>query len=118
RVGGWVMLGGAAGSSDFDAYLGVLQANPGLASFAFVLALIGFGAKAGIVPAHVWLPEAHPVAPSHASALMSGAMIKVGIYGLIRILTMLATPAPWGGWLLIAVAASSGIPGELCALAR
>ena len=84
----------------------------------FVLALIGFGAKAGIVPAHVWLPEAHPVAPSHASALMSGAMIKVGIYGLVRILTVLGTPEPWWGWLLIAVGASSGVLGVLFALAQ
>jgi hydrogenase-4 component B len=114
----FVMLGGAAGSSDFDAYSGVLQANPGLASSAFVLALIGFGAKAGIVPAHVWLPEAHPVAPSHASALMSGAMIKVGIYGLVRMLTLLGPPHAWWGWLLIAIGASSGVLGVLFALAQ
>ena len=52
----------------------------------FVLALIGFGAKAGFVPFHVWLPEAHPAAPSHVSALMSGVMIKMGLYGLLRVL--------------------------------
>ncbi|MCX7075556.1 MAG: proton-conducting transporter membrane subunit, partial [Methylococcales bacterium] len=52
-------------------------------SVAFILALIGFGMKAGLVPIHVWLPEAHPVAPSHISALMSGVMLKVAIYGLI-----------------------------------
>ena len=114
----FVMLGQAAGSSDFDAYRGVLQANPGLASLVFILALIGFGSKAGIVPAHVWLPEAHPVAPSHASALMSGAMIKVGIYGLIRMLTLLGPPQPWWGWLLIAIGASSGILGVLFAVAQ
>jgi len=94
----FVLLGGLAGSSDFDAYGGVLKAAPTLCSVVFVLALIGFGSKAGIVPAHVWLPEAHPVAPSHASALMSGAMIKIGIYGLVRILTLLGTPQPWWGW--------------------
>ena len=114
----FVMLGQAAGSSDFDAYRGVLQANPGLASLVFILALIGFGSKAGIVPVHVWLPEAHPVAPSHASALMSGAMIKVGIYGLVRILTLLGPPQPWWGWLLIAIGASSGVLGVLFAMAQ
>lgn len=114
----FVVLGGAAGSSDFDAYRDVLQNNPGLASLVFVLALIGFGSKAGIVPAHVWLPEAHPVAPSHVSALMSGAMIKVGIYGLVRMLTLLGPPQPWWGWLLIATGASSGILGVLFALAQ
>ena len=96
----------------------VLKDNPALCSAVFVLALIGFGSKAGIVPAHVWLPEAHPVAPSHASALMSGAMIKVGIYGLVRILTLLGTPQPWWGWVLIAIGASSGVLGVLFALAQ
>ena len=117
-LGLFVLLGGLAGSSDFDAYGAALRANPTLGSVVFVLALVGFGAKAGIVPAHVWLPEAHPVAPSHASALMSGAMIKIGIYGLVRILAMLGTPQPWWGWVLIAIGASSGVLGVLFALAQ
>ncbi len=114
----FVMLGELAGSSDFAAYPAALTAHPELCSLAFLLALVGFGSKAGIVPAHVWLPEAHPVAPSHASALMSGAMIKVGIYGLVRMLTMLGTPPAWWGWLLLAIGASSGILGVLFALAQ
>src|SRR6185437_6755752 len=114
----FVLLGELAGGSDFTSYEAVLRDNPALCSAAFVLALIGFGAKAGIVPAHIWLPEAHPVAPSHASALMSGAMIKVGIYGLVRMLTLLGPPQPWWGWLLIAIGASSGILGVLFALAQ
>ena len=61
----------------------------GVAGLIFVLALVGFGAKAGFVPFHVWLPEAHPAAPSHVSALMSGVMIKMGLYGLLRVLTFL-----------------------------
>src|SRR6266567_6669149 len=69
----FVMVGGLAGTSDFSGYAAVLRDNPALSSGVFLLALVGFGSKAGIVPAHVWLPEAHPVAPSHASALMSGA---------------------------------------------
>ena len=89
----FVLLGDFAGTSDFAGFAGVLRGDPALASTVFVLALIGFGSKAGIVPAHVWLPEAHPAAPSHASALMSGAMIKVGIYGLVRMLTLLGPPA-------------------------
>jgi hydrogenase-4 component B len=114
----FVLVGGLAGTSDFAGYGAALRDNPALSSGVFLLALIGFGSKAGIVPAHVWLPEAHPVAPSHASALMSGAMIKVGIYGLVRILTLLGTPAPWWGWLLIAIGASSGVLGVLFALAQ
>ncbi|MBI3104286.1 MAG: hydrogenase 4 subunit B [Candidatus Rokubacteria bacterium] len=58
---------------------------PGVRDAAFVLALFGFGAKAGVVPLHVWLPMAHPVAPSHVSALMSGVVIKMGVYGLLRV---------------------------------
>jgi hydrogenase-4 component B len=114
----FVLVGGLAGTSDFAGYAAVFQDNPALSSGVFLLALIGFGSKAGIVPAHVWLPEAHPVAPSHASALMSGAMIKVGIYGLVRMLTFLGPPPAWWGWLLIAVGASTGVLGVLFALAQ
>jgi hydrogenase-4 component B len=114
----FVLLGQLAGTSDFDGYIAALKANPALSSTLFVLALIGFGSKAGIVPTHVWLPEAHPAAPSHVSALMSGAMIKVGIYGLLRALTFLGTPEPWWGWLLIAIGVSSGVLGVLFALAQ
>ena len=89
-----------------------------LASAAFVLALIGFGTKAGLIPMHVWLPEAHPAAPSHVSAVMSGVMIKTGIYGLMRALTLLGAPPAWWGWSLVGVGAVSGILGVLFALAQ
>jgi hydrogenase-4 component B len=61
------------------------ELTPFWASVAFLLALFGFGAKAGILPLHVWLPEAHPAAPSPVSALMSGVMLKTAIYGLLRV---------------------------------
>src|SRR3989454_6959287 len=69
---------------------------------AFLLMLFGFGSKAGIVPLHVWLPMAHPVAPSHVSALLSGVVIKMGIYGLMRVTLDLlgGGPAWWGGVVL------------------
>src|SRR6185437_12564710 len=114
----FVLVGGLAGTSDFSGYATALKAHPALCSPVFLLAVIGFGSKAGIVPAHVWLPEAHPVAPSHASALMSGAMIKVGIYGLLRMLTLLGPPAAWWGWTLLVIGASSGVLGVLFALAQ
>ena len=114
----FVWLGELARTSDFGGYAAALRNHPEAASALFLLALVGFGSKAGIVPAHVWLPEAHPAAPSHASALMSGAMIKVGIYGLVRILTFLGPPQPWWGWLLIGAGASSGVLGVLFALAQ
>lgn len=114
----FVLLANLAGSSDFAGFAAVLRGNPVLSSTVFVLALIGFGSKAGVVPAHVWLPEAHPAAPSHASALMSGAMIKLGIYGLVRMLTLLGAPPTWWGWTLLAAGAVSGVLGVLYALAQ
>jgi hydrogenase-4 component B len=84
-----------------------------------VTALIGFGTKAGVMPLHVWLPRAHPVAPSHISALMSGVMIKVAIYGLIRVLFEWATPAPrWAGLLLLGAGVLSAVAGVLYALVQ
>src|SRR6266850_5648590 len=58
--------------------------SPALRGLVFVLAVLGFGGKAGLVPLHVWLPRAHPAAPSHVSALMSGVMVKLGVYGILR----------------------------------
>ncbi len=84
----------------------------------FLLAVVGFGTKAGFMPLHVWLPEAHPAAPSHVSAVMSGAMVKVGIYGLVRALTYLPAAPAWWGWLLIGIGIVSGIWGVLFALAQ
>jgi formate hydrogenlyase subunit 3/multisubunit Na+/H+ antiporter MnhD subunit len=77
----------------------------------FVLALVGFGVKAGLVPFHVWLPEAHPAAPSHVSALMSGVMIKMGLYGMLRILTFLERPDPWWGPTLAGLGLLTGLVG-------
>jgi hydrogenase-4 component B len=98
------------------ARFGGLTAAP--AAAAFLLALVGFGTKAGIVPLHIWLPEAHPAAPSHVSALMSGVMIKMGIYGVVRTLLILGSPPAWWGWTLLLVGAVSGILGVLLALSQ
>jgi hydrogenase-4 component B len=88
------------------------------ASTAFLLGLVGFGTKAGVMPLHVWLPEAHPAAPSHVSALMSGVMIKTGIYGILRLLGFLGGVQAWWGWTLLAVGVVSGVLGVLYALAQ
>jgi hydrogenase-4 component B len=83
----------------------------------FVLALIGFGSKAGLVPLHVWLPLAHPAAPSHVSALMSGVMIKMGVYGLLRVtLELLGGGPAWWGGAILAAGAVSAVLGVLYAL--
>jgi hydrogenase-4 component B len=87
----------------------------------FMLALAGFGAKAGVVPLHVWLPKAHPAAPSHASALMSGVMLKVALYGVFRFgFDLLAPeggrlPASWG-WTVLLLGTLSAVIGVLLAL--
>ncbi len=91
--------------------------TPGVRDAAFALALFGFGAKAGIVPVHVWLPMAHPVAPSHVSALMSGVVIKMGVYGVLRVIVDLlgGGPAWWGG-LVLGLGTVSALLGVLYAL--
>ncbi len=114
------LAGGAEGAVlDFSRFTSGSAADilP-VAGVVFLLSLIGFGTKAGIVPLHVWLPEAHPAAPSHVSALMSGVMIKTGIYGILRVLTFLGAPPAWWGWTLVGLGAVSGIAGVLFALAQ
>ncbi len=115
----FVILGQKAGSFDFDDFGRAAGAISGVASMLFVCAVIGFGTKAGFMPMHVsLLPEAHPAAPSHVSAVMSGAMIKTGIYGLLRVLSFLGAPPAWWGWLLIGIGVFSGVMGILFALAQ
>jgi hydrogenase-4 component B len=90
----------------------------GLRTLVFFTALIGFGTKAGIVPLHVWLPYAHPAAPSHVSALMSGVMIKMGIYGMLRVyFDLLGGQFPWWwGFTILLVGAISALLGVMYAL--
>jgi formate hydrogenlyase subunit 3/multisubunit Na+/H+ antiporter MnhD subunit len=88
------------------------------AGLIFACAVVGFGTKAGFVPLHVWLPEAHPAAPSHVSAVMSGVMIKTGIYGIVRVITWFGSPPQWWGWLLVGIGAVSGVLGVFYALAQ
>ncbi len=91
--------------------------TPGVRDAAFALGLFGFGAKAGLVPLHVWLPMAHPVAPSHVSALMSGVVIKMGVYGLLRVtIDLLAGGPAWWGGLVLALGTVSALLGVLYAL--
>lgn len=92
--------------------------GPGAASAAFLLALGGFGLKAGLMPLHVWLPPAHANSPSHVSALMSGVVIKMGIYGLLRITGLLPVPPSWWGWLVLALGAVSAVLGVAYALGQ
>lgn len=91
--------------------------SPAMRNVIFLLALFGFSTKAGVVPLHVWLPMAHPVAPSHVSALMSGVVIKMGIYGLLRVaLDLLGSGPVWWGGIVLGAGAVSALLGVLYAL--
>lgn len=91
--------------------------TPGARAAVLLLALVGFGTKSGIVPFHVWLPEAHPAAPSHVSAILSGVLVKSALYVVLRVTLDLAGPLPgWFGFLLIAVGLASAVLGVLYAL--
>jgi formate hydrogenlyase subunit 3/multisubunit Na+/H+ antiporter MnhD subunit len=92
--------------------------HTGAVATVLLLALVGFGFKAGVVPMHFWLPPAHASAPSHVSALMSGIVIKTGIYGLLRVLLLLGGAPAWWGWLVLGLGAASGVLGVLWALAQ
>lgn len=88
------------------------------AGLIFLLALFGFGMKAGLMPLHIWLPGAHAAAPSHASAVLSGVMIKTGIYGLVRLTSFFTEIPPWWGWTILLLGAVSGIFGVALAIAQ
>ncbi|MGH8220663.1 MAG: hydrogenase 4 subunit B [Steroidobacteraceae bacterium] len=90
--------------------------SPAWAATAFLLALVGFGAKAGLAPLHVWLPEAHPAAPSPVSALLSGVMLKTAVYGIIRVsFDLLGTPTWWWGLVPLAAGLTTAIYGAVFA---
>ncbi len=102
-------------------FAALARSAPGLpagGAVVLTLALLAFGLKAGMVPLHVWLPEAHSAAPSHVSALMSGIVIKMGVYGLMRVIALSAPPPAWWGWFVLALGALSGILGVIWALAQ
>ena len=109
------ILQGGSWHFTFDAMRAAHLGTNG-AAVAFCLALIGFGAKAGLVPLHVWLPEAHPAAPSPVSALMSGVMLEVALYGMIRVsFDLLGLPLWWWGLLPLALGLFSALYGVVFA---
>ena len=94
------------------------QAGMGLQTVIFLLALVGFGFKAGMVPLHLWLPEAHANAPSHVSATLSGVTLKMGIFGIVRVLTLLPDRPPAWGMLVLMLGAASAFLGVLWAIGQ
>ncbi len=134
RAGFLYLLVAHVGAISILLCFGVLQANTGdytfanmraqhlspfWASCAFLLALFGFGAKAGVLPLHVWLPEAHPAAPSPVSALMSGVMLKTAIYGMVRVnFDLLGAPIWWWGVVALSVGLATALFGVVFAAAQ
>jgi len=110
------LLAGPDGHYAFEA-IRAQPVNARLGALVLLLALLGAGSKAGLVPLHVWLPLAHPAAPSHVSALMSGVMTKVAIYAFIRIIFDLAGPPEWWwGLVVILLGGATALMGVLYAL--
>jgi formate hydrogenlyase subunit 3/multisubunit Na+/H+ antiporter MnhD subunit len=110
------LLAGPGGYYGFEA-IRAATPTPAVAAAVLTLALIGAGSKAGLVPLHVWLPLAHPAAPSHVSALMSGVMTKVAVYGFVRIaFDLLGPPAWWWGAAVLTLGGITAVLGVLYAL--
>lgn len=114
----FLLLYKQAGSLDFDAFR-TASLDPKISSIIFVLAFIGFAAKAGAVPLHFWLPEAHSAAPSNVSSLLSGVMIKTAIYMIIRVcIEFLGAETWWWGFVVLVVGVVSTVLGPLYALTQ
>jgi hydrogenase-4 component B len=116
-LGFFLFAASQTGSLDFASFRNHAF-PPVIAGVLFAAALVGFGSKAGFVPFHVWLPRAHPAAPSHVSAMMSGIMIKMGIYGILRTLTFFTDFQSWWGFALVTIGCVSGVLGVLLALGQ
>ena len=115
---GFLLLYRASGSYDFASFHALGNQMPAdQRNVVFLLFLFGFGVKAGMVPFHIWLPVAHPVAPSNVSALMSGVLIKTGIYGIARVaFDFMGTPPNWWGVTVLTIGTISAVLGVLFAL--
>lgn len=113
-------MAGMTGSFDFAAFRAT-EFAPGIASLCFILAFFGFGFKAGMIPFHSWLPMAHPAAPSNVSALMSGGMIKIGIFGIVKVAFDLLGASDcqlWWGLTVLLFGAISSVLGVAYALSE
>lgn len=115
----FLLLGARCGSTDLARIAEHAGGWDGAARVALLLlALVGFGTKAGLAPLHVWLPRAHPAAPSHVSALMSAVVVKTAVYGLLRATSLVGPPPGWWGYLLLGLGALTGVGGILFGVAQ
>ena len=116
-IGAFALLAGVAGTWDLGALPRGFAASR-LGTQTFLLFMVGFGLKAGVMPLHIWLPPAHAAAPSHVSSLMSGVLIKMGILGMVRLIAWVPDPPLWWGALFLGLGGVSGILGVAFALGQ
>lgn len=115
-IAAFVLMSIYAGSYDFADFHKMFFEYPYLKDTVFLLAFIGFGTKAGFLPMHNWLPDAHPAAPSHVSAVMSAVMIKTGIYGILRVLQIINQPTLLIGYIVLFISVITAIYGIIYAI--
>lgn len=115
---GFILLYIKSGGLEFNSFKAILETNKVFADTAFIILFTGFAIKAGFVPFHNWLPKAHPAAPSHVSGIMSGVMIKTGIYGILRILSLMSIPSISISYFVLIISVISALYGVLYALAQ
>lgn len=117
-ITGFILITLQSNSFDFSSFKQIFESNSDIANLTFIIVFIGFGIKAGFVPFHTWLPKAHPAAPSHISGIMSGIMIKTGIYGILRILSLINTPSLEISYMVLIISIISALFGVLYAIAQ
>ena len=115
---GFIILWIKSGSLNFESFKIIFNSGAALSNTLFLLFFIGFGIKAGFIPLHTWLPKAHPAAPSHISGIMSGVMIKIGIYGILRIVTLIGIPSVEISYSMLAISMISAVLGVMYAIAQ
>ncbi|MBQ8886634.1 MAG: hypothetical protein IJY61_02925 [Candidatus Gastranaerophilales bacterium] len=115
-IAAFVMMSINANSYDFVDIQAMFIQNPHLKDIVFLLAFVGFGTKAGFFPMHNWLPDAHPAAPSHVSAVMSAVMIKTGIYGILRVLQIIDKPTQLIGYTVLFISVITALYGIIYAV--
>jgi len=114
---GFIWVANKTGSYDFEAITAYTASLPGPASLLlFIIFFIAFAIKAGFVPFHTWLPYAHPAAPSHVSGMMSGVIIKIGIFGILRMLLVIKTDFVTVGYIILITSLISGLYGVMLAI--
>ncbi|HQN93192.1 MAG TPA: proton-conducting transporter membrane subunit [Prolixibacteraceae bacterium] len=114
---GFIWVAVKTGSFDFASITEYSQSNPtSVGLFLFICFFIGFAFKAGFIPFHTWLPHAHPAAPTHISGIMSGVLIKIGVYGIMRMLVLIKTDYTSIGYFILIISAISGLYGVMLAI--